>query len=282
MKKTLYFILAVVFILFIIRGFRISYRNLLPENEFRVLILYNPVLHKEQPGILEAYEKVLADEGVPYKSVTPSVILSGSFEKLLESNPVIIIPDSIAEILPKDVGLWFINYIVNGGSVLVVYDVGIKNRQGAYLENPVFSEFLGFNYMNYKRFKELTYTWGYMQFKDSESAEFFGMSGEFLDSDNFLCSYIDGNPEKVKSPVARIEQPENMQEKNIYAYAVIDEQEKYPAVVSADYGKGKLLYVNLPLGYLSVYVNELPLRAVLKTFLFRITEIPRFASLVSR
>lgn len=276
MKKTFSLITALILIVLVIGGMKAARRNSLLEDGFSVLILYNPVLHKSQPGILRTYEKVLGEEKVPYQSVTPYVILSRDYKMVLQSKPVIIIPDSIAEVLSKDVKLWLINYILDGGDVLFVYDAGIKNRQGAYLKEGLFTEFLGFNYINYDIFGESTYTWGNIQFKDSENSEFFGIPEKFLDGDGFLMWYAKENFERIKSPVARIKK-QNIPEENIYAYTITDEQEKYPAIVSASYGKGKLLYVNLPLGYLGVYLDELPLRAVLRTFLFKIADAPQLA-----
>jgi len=275
MKKTVYIIPAIAFILFVAAGIKIFRGGFSDGNEPGVLILHNPVLRGSHPGVLEAYEKALADEGLAHKSITPSFILSRTFEELLETNPVIIIPDSIAQVLPDDAGLWFINYLAGGGNLMVVYDAGIKNRQGAYLHKAMFSEFTGFNYIYYDKFRQSAYTRGYMQFKNTESAEFFGIPGEFLDAGNFLYGRSDGNLEMIESPMARLEIPGGIREEDIYMYGVTAGGEKYPAVVSARYGKGKVLYVNFPLGYLSVYVNELPLRAVLETFLSKMAEAPQ-------
>ncbi|MBN1445053.1 MAG: hypothetical protein JW957_02975 [Candidatus Omnitrophica bacterium] len=280
MKKT-YVLPAIIilFILLMVQGIRISFGRFVSDG-FSVLVLYNPVLDKANPGILGAYENVLKEEGVPYQSVTPAAVLSRTFESILEKHPVIIIPDTIAQALQEDVRLWLINYLTNGGKILVVYDVGIKDRHGAYLKDAALVDLLGFNYMNYEQWREKTYTRGFLQFKDTAGAEFFGISTENLDGENFAVVDIDGKRERLESPVSRIEMNQENGEEEIYAHAVITgqgkmwEQEKYPAFVSSEYGRGKLLYVNLPLGYLSVYVDGLPLRAVLKTYLFKMAEIP--------
>lgn len=275
MRKTLSIILAIVFVFFIFQGLRTFHRNLLPKNQFRVLIVYNPALYQYQPGVLQAYESLLAEEGVPYKSVSFSSILSRDFDDLLKSNPVIIIPDVVAQTLPGDVDLWLKNYLVNGGNVLIVYDGGTKNRKGRYLEKAIFSDLLGFNYGTYERLREKAYTKGFIKFKDAESADFFEIPKGVLDKDNFICGYLYG---KLEFPIARIDMPEEASDKEIYAYAVTGEGEEYPALISTRFGAGKLFYVNLPLGYLKAYVDELPLREVLRTFLFKIIKVPHLVN----
>jgi len=279
MKKSRsnYIILIIVLalILVIALKFYMLYKAVPPRDQFNVLLLYNPVQAKSNPGIVEAYQAVFEEEGVPYKTITPSYLLSCSYEKVLKQNPVIIIPDVVAQTLP-DLSLWFRNYLTHGGSLMVVYDSGTRNRKRAFLEKPIFAEFLGVNYQTYARWKGKAYTEGFIQFKDSASADFFQIPAGMRTADNIITGYKYG---KTVFPLARIDTLSTALENDIYAYALTEDGGRYPALIIREQASGgHLLYANLPLGYLKIRNNDFPLRAILRTFLFKAVKIPHLVN----
>ncbi|MFA5393170.1 MAG: hypothetical protein WC081_06210 [Candidatus Ratteibacteria bacterium] len=279
MKKRLLSIILTGTIVFVVafvitQRFLTLNRDILPKNQVNALLVCNPVLYGNQPGITEAYDKVLEEEGVPHKVVTPHALLSLDSAQILEANPVIIIPDGVAQSLPSDFVQWCKNYLASGGSMMVVYDGGTRNKKGAFLKEALFADFLGVNYLPYERLRGQTYTRGYIQFKNSASADFFQMPTGVLDADNFLLGYQYG---KLEYPIVRAEPLGDVPAEDIYAYALTKEQERYPALVlkKKAAGSGSLLYVNFPLGYLKAYTNnDLLLRTILRTFLFKVVKIP--------
>jgi hypothetical protein len=107
------------------------------------------------------------------------------------------------------------------------------------------------------------------------------------DEHKFLSGYAFG---KLLYPTARVEKLDVVDEE-IYAEMIVREQgglecedfEKddrghdcedetervvYPAVILRNFEKGKAMYVNLPLGHLKANSDDLPMRALLRTFLF--------------
>jgi len=274
---TFFSILVIVYVL----GFCGCHRKISltsSDKKIKVLIIYHPSDANKQPSIIPAYKSVLEEEGVPFEFVTPESVSALDFSSAVQVYPAIIIPDGVARILPKDFALRLEKYVAEGGNVLLVYDAGIKNLTGRYLNETIFSDFLGINYMTYRKLKGKNYTWGVVKFKDNESANFFQMPPGRLDENFIISGYHYGH---LKYPIARIEMTKNLEEKQVFAYVLTEEKEEeeeekenYPVVVWKKFGSGNLLYVNLPLGYLKAYVEDLPLRAVLRTFLFKISKVP--------
>jgi len=271
-KKILYVFIVIVFLFFVGRGFYSLRRTLLPEDKLQILLLYNPSLAKKHISIINAYKSVLEEEGVSYKFVTSYSVLSQKFEKLLKRNPVIIIPDVVAQNLPEDTALWFRNYLANGGTVFIVYDGGVKNQRGAFLDRAIFSGLIGVNYITYKNFKGDAYTTGNVQFNNAESAAFFEIPPGKMDRELFLIGYSYG---RLKYPIARTRYTGKLNKGELYAYGVTKENKKYPVLIVKKYGKGTICYSNLPLGYLKAFgSDDLLLRACLRTVLFKIARIP--------
>jgi peptidoglycan/xylan/chitin deacetylase (PgdA/CDA1 family) len=116
-----------------------------------------------------------------------------------------------------------------------------------------------------------------------EKAQIVFTSGEQRDAFQFpfgktlggrvVSSYFFG---ALEYPIYMNEKVRQIPAKDIYAEAfVTGTEQKVPAIVLTDYGKGKVLYVNLPLGQLKAIGDDLPLRAALRTFLFDAVGVPR-------
>jgi len=278
MKKkqiVLWLLFVPVFLVLGLNGCSRKELTLLSNNEIKVLIIHHPSLSKKQPAIVQAYEKILEEEGVPFQFVTLRDIASLDLPAVVQVYPAIIIPDGIAHVLPMDFAERLKSYVNKGGNVLLVYDGGIKNILGHYLNRSVFAEFLGINYIPYRNLKGRTYTRGVIKFKDYESSDFFQIPAGRLDTNCIISGYQYGN---LEYPVARVETLPDFKEEDVFAFAITREGEKYPAIVFKKYGEGSLLYTNLPLGYLKGYVEDLPLRAVLRTFLFKISRVPHLVN----
>jgi hypothetical protein len=82
-------------------------------------------------------------------------------------------------------------------------------------------------------------------------------------------------------PLAGNKPLDRIPENTIYAYGITVQNEKYPAILLKDYSRGKALYVDLPLGYLKANADDLPLRSVIRTFLFDVVAIPHIMNVES-
>ena len=281
MKKTFHrkknpLVLTLIFVFLALVIYSLSFIRHTPDDKlnFKVLLVYHPTFIQKYEYIQKAYSSVLEEEGIPFEWITPSHILSHTPEEILKSSPVIILPDGIAQILPAEIAIWLKEFILKGGNVSFIYDPGAMNRKIAFLDKSIFYQLLGFNYAMYNTLGEKSYTTGYVQFRDNKSAEFFQIPPGKLTKDLYLCGYQYG---KLEYPVAKLEMV-NVKERDVYANT-IGEDGKYPCIILKNYGEGKILYVNLPLGALKAKASDdLLLREILRTFLFKVIKIPHLVN----
>ncbi len=239
----------------------------------KVLLVYNPILKDKYQNIINAYKSVLEEEGVPFDFVTPSFLLTKKASEIIKQFPVIIFPDYIAQILPSDIQLWMMDYLQLGGNMLAMFDTGTKNTDSNYLNRTIFSDILGLNYIVYNSLENsgTAYTTGFLKFKDKNAMNFFQIPPGKTNDDHFMVGYSYG---KLQYPFARVEIEKPLIKKEIYAYGIDDNDKETPVIILKKFNKGSLLYVNLPLGQLKSIGDDLLLRSILRSFLFKTAKIP--------
>ncbi|MEM2960756.1 MAG: hypothetical protein QXU67_04040 [Candidatus Bathyarchaeia archaeon] len=242
----------------------------LNERELKVVIAYNPTL-TEDAYVLDAYKSVLEEEGVPLQTVSLSNLMSTPPADIVKHTPAIILPDGVSQIVPEGFPSWLSEYVENGGNTAIIYDVGVKDQEGNFLPEAALTNLVGINYTTYDKLLDDAYTIGYLQFKDNKSRDYFEIPLGKVVEENFISSYGYG---ALEYPIAKTETRVELKNDDIYAYVLTKNGEIYPALVIKNHGKGKLLYVNLPLGYLKGFTDDLPLRAIIRTFLFKEALIP--------
>ncbi len=270
MKKKLFILLIVLsFIAFLIRLY--EYMSL-SDGEMKIILVYNPLHLKDCSHILRAYESVLEEEGVPFERLDYSLLYSYKITlDFVNHHPALILPDCLLQRMNPEVRLWFENYLSKGGNLMLVYDVGIKDHKGAYLKTPIFTKILGINYAPYDELRDRAYTTGYIKINDALSL---GITPGKLDKESRL---VKGYAyDFLEYPVARVKVLDN----TILTLAdvITKEGERLPGMVIKHYKKGKIFYVNLPLGHLKAYSDDLPLRSFLRAFLFKTLHIPHLVN----
>jgi hypothetical protein len=196
---------------------------------------------------------------------------------MAENIPAIIFPDFLLQHMPEETVEWVKDYLNNGGNLAVIYDVGIKKGQNdnIYRDQALLSGIVGLNYITFNQYREKSYTTGQLKFNTKADADFFQIPPGKL-SDNFVLSgYFYGG---LNYPVARTRKCASAPPETVFAQTLTAHGEQYPAIILKKYGRGNVLYVNLPLGYLKAYSDDLPLRAILRTFLFQIIKMPHLVN----
>lgn len=239
--------------------------------EVRVVIAYHPDYLKQAPHILKAYESVLQEEGVSYKNVDVFQLVETAAEDYVKNVPAIILPDYLLQNLPVKFETWIRQYLKKGGNIAVIYDPGIRNEQGFFLNRAVLADLTGVNYITYHTLGAAAYDVGNVQFSSEANRDFFQIPlGKTIDRLT-VSSYGYG---KLQYPIARCEPVADIPEKNIYAYGITKTQEKIPLLLLSEYAAGKVMYVNLPLGHLKGASEDLLIRSTLRTFLFDVVAVP--------
>ena len=237
----------------------------------KVLLVYNPEYAKSKSSVLPAYESVLQEEGVSFESFDVFQLSTLSVAAIVKRVPVMILPDSMLVHVPTQFVDWTKEYLSKGGKVAVIYDVGTRHQNGRFLERSVFADIVGLNYITFSTTGAGAFGHAHIKFTSEAARDFFQVPmGKTLNG-LVLSGYAYG---ALQYPIAENKPVRELPEKDIYAYAIKANNEKLPAIVLTDYEAGKVLYVNLPLGSLKAESDDLPLRSVLRTFLFDVAGIP--------
>jgi len=251
-----------------------AYASELNEGELQVIVAYNPSL-TDDAYVLDTYKSVLEEEGIPYQLLSLIELMSAPPANIVKHAPAVIFPDGASQIAPDGFFSWLSEYVESGGNAAVIYDVGVKDSDGNYLPEAVLTDLIGINYTLYDKLLDDAYTIGHLKFKDDKSRDFFEIPVGKVVSGNFLSSYKYG---ALEYPIARNEAKTEPKDDDIYAYVQANSGEVYPGIVLKSYGQGHILYVDLPLGYLKGSSDDLPMRAVLRTFLFKEVKIPHLVN----
>jgi hypothetical protein len=276
MKK--YIIPVLAALLFIFPGVVMTRQSLSGGQSFTVLLAYHPEYLQKAPNILDAYESVLQEEGVSFDRIDVHDIAAMSVEELALRSPVVILPDGVLQSLPNQFNQWAKRYLAEGGNLLVVYDAGVRNQKGFFLDTAVLADIFGLNTITYANAGGQAYGYGSIQFTSAKSRDYFQIPPGKTDERLFLSGYRYG---KLMYPLAGNKPLGRIPEKTIYAYGITVQNEKYPALLLTEYSRGKALYVDLPLGYLKANADDLPLRSVIRTFLFDVVAIPHIMNVES-
>ncbi|MCP4632056.1 MAG: hypothetical protein GY855_03945 [candidate division Zixibacteria bacterium] len=270
MKKTSYVIIVLIPLLALFFWWTIWRAETVSKYELKVLLVSNPLLEDEYNHIIEAYKSVFEEEGIPFEFVKPSWLISQDADDVIKSCPAIIFPDGVCQTLPEDIENWVDSYLEANGNVAIIFDAGTKHIDGLYNKDIPFHRAIGINYNLYDSLQIKSHVNAYIRFKDINSAEYFQIPYGKVSDSLILSGYKYG---RLLYPIARVECDNSFDTNSIYAYA-IKGNEEYPVISLNKRFNGNVLYINLPLGYLKSHSDDLPLRSIMRTFLFKITHLP--------
>ncbi|HMK60709.1 MAG TPA: hypothetical protein VK452_06150 [Dissulfurispiraceae bacterium] len=246
-------------------------RSLSTGNAIKVLLVYNPEYTRHDSSILAAYKSVLQEEGVPFESIDVFQLVTLSANNIVKNVPVIILPDCILQHVPPQFRDWATEYMRRGGNTAVIFDAGTRNQKGYFLKQAAFADITHLNYITFSSAGSKAFDHANIRFSSPQCREFFQIPfGKTLDGLT-LSGYKYG---ALNYSVARNQPYSGLPAKDIYAYGITANGERFPAIVITDFAEGKALYVNMQLGRLKSDSDDLPLRAVLRSFLFDVVGVP--------
>ena len=240
-------------------------------NQIKVLLVYNAESLKKSEYVMNAYESVLQEEGVSYRVVDVAGLMASKPADVVKTSPAVIFPDAVLQTVPARFAEWTRGYLESGGNIAIIYDPGIKDDKGFYLKQAVLADILGLNYLTYVSRGTEAYTTGSVRFVSQQALDFFQIPHGKAINQFTISGYQVG---ELQYPIARTEGKEALPAGTIFAEAVIKGGETTPAIVLRDFAKGKIMYVNMPLGHIKASEDDLPLRAFMRTFLFDVVQLP--------
>lgn len=247
-------------------------------NEYRVLIAYHKAYRSKSSGIMDAYQSVLAEEGVPCEAVDIKKLCAISAGQAAKNIPAVIFPDSLLQSMPGETLAWTKDYLQAGGSVAVIYDAGAKREDADQKDRPksVLTDVTGVQYPGFSEHRGKKDSTGRLQFHTQEDADFFRIPPGKLSENFALSGYYYG---ELTYPALRVAPDAASPPERIFAHLVTDQGKSYPALAWKKHGRGNVLYSSLPLGRLKASsADDLPLRVFLQTFLFQIVKMPHLVN----
>ena len=240
---------------------------------------------------------LLLPDGTDFSDPRVTVWLDAASEEGLEAVPItdsgflrplagrpeyagVILPDSVHEQASDLLVSEIHNYVTAGGKLMLVYDAGTKSLQGAYArERSRFSDLAGVDYALYHTLGDKT-----IQSSDV-GGTISAMDQLRVPPGKYFPFWAAEDGKTGEETVAQLRR---------YQYGSLE----YPSFVTAGafdgqillhssagtvagchpVGKGVVLFVNLPLGYLKRQTDGLPLHAFLKFFAANLLDLPYLTS----
>ncbi len=230
----------------------------------QVGLVYDARAPARQGFVRDAYESVLQEEGIPHDWITLSDLMLLDGRETARRFQALIFPDGLAQQMPSGILDRARQYTAAGGSIAVVFDPGIKEPSGAYRSGGLLAELVGVQYLLYQSLGDRSYRQGSVRFDELSDARFWHIPPGKLYQGVVVTGYAYGGlvyPMAAARPVA--------QDLEVFA-----SDQGAPVLSLRRTGQGHALWVNLPLGYLKAYSDDLPLRQVLRTFVFDVVGMP--------
>ncbi|MGH2819189.1 MAG: hypothetical protein ACRDJ5_00900 [Actinomycetota bacterium] len=232
--------------------------------ETKVGLVYDPATLGEHTAVRDAYGSVMQEEGIPHRWISTRDVLLIDGRELAHRFEALIFPDALAQRMPAEILDRVREFVHAGGDIAVVLDPGIKDTANAYRSGGVLAPLVGIQYQRYRTEREHAYTEGRLDFRSTAQTRAWGIPPGKLYNGQVVGGYSYGGlvyPMASASPLRR----------DVEVFASFRD---IPVLAERSVGRGRALWVNLPLGYLKAYGDDLPLRTIMRTFLFDIVEIP--------
>jgi len=231
-------------------------------------MVFEPSALPDLAYIRDAYTSVLQEEGIPHEWVSTRELSLLSGSDAARRYRALVFPDGLAQSMPVELEDRVGEYLEAGGDVAVVYDPGVREPGGAFRAGGLLADLVGVEYLRYRQDPEAAYIEGNVHFVGPGTARRWGIPSGKLYRGSVVGGYAYGS---LTYPMANARATAD----DIELLAV---SEGVPVLSLRNVGPGSALWVNLPLGYLKAYSDDMPLRATLRSFLFEIARIPHLVS----
>lgn len=201
----------------------------------------------------------------------------------------IILPDNVHKKASDTLISTVSSYVENGGKLMLVYDAGVWSLEGRYTSNHSrFSDLAGVKYAYYNRLQEKTIGWQPVLGSASTFSALHIPPGKYLPYDD-LASKKSPVIDKTRTQADKTHSISGY-ESALVSYDIYHTNSKYNGEVllqstgghivagQRQHGKGKVLFVNLPLGYLKGRTDGLFLHSFLHYFATNIVRLPYVAA----
>jgi len=252
------------------------------RNDHIILLLPDALL-PDDPRVA-VWESAAAEEGLHLTVMTDSDFLQPCNK--IKQYAGLIVPDQIHKRASDILIHGLKSYVKDGGKLMLVYDAGVWDSLGVYPSSKSrLSDLAGIDYAFYHSLQDKTIVWDTVIGKGSTFASMAISPGK----------YINIKTGNEKQPGQHLTDNDKYFRLSAYGYKNLH----YPAFVTKgiykgdvllaqangnllsgyrEYGAGRVLFVNTPLGYLKGETDGLLLHTFLRYFAVNVLELPYLAS----
>jgi hypothetical protein len=249
---------------------------------------------------------LLVPDGVSFSDVRVAVWLDAGSEEGLHLMPVhdsdfvrplfgqsrcagIVLPDSVHGQASDPLSSSLHKFVADGGALMLVYDAGTLSLSGGYAHGRSrLSDLAGIDYALYDSLRDKTTQWSEVEGTSDVVSEFDIPPGKYypFTADGQTSSPTSGSAAGVQRPFevqlrrykfGDLQYPSFTTSGN-YAGRVLLHSAGGVVAGEHSFGRGKVFFVNLPLGYMKSNTDGLPLHACLKYFATHSLSLPYLTS----
>lgn len=248
-----------------------------------IILLVTDSLLFDDPRV-KVWQSAAAEEGLHLTLMTDSDFMRPCNN--LQQYAGLIVPDQIHKIASDMLIDGIKNYVREGGNLLLVYDAGIWNTLGVYpTARHRLSELVGVDYALYKSMLANSIVWESVTGKAASFSSLVIPPGK----------YVQQQPEQTQQSEKLVSLADKSYQLTTYGYEML----RYPSFVTRGayagetlltqsngnlfagqrrYGKGSVLFVNTPLGYMKGETDGMLLHGFIRYFADNILQLPYLAS----
>jgi hypothetical protein len=260
-----FLLIAMLVLLGLATGRRVySLATLAPTDRIAVGMVYDPNTIERQGSLLDAYRAFFEDNGIPYAIIPSTDIVLKRPEELAAAFPALVFGDGLDGWIPASMAGVMRQYAALGGNVAFVNDVGTRNAFGQFLPRAATADVAGVDYERYAGGPAKSLFHGRFAFSSDEAVRRWGIPHGKLTPQREIASYKYG-PLIYPLADADVTAPD----------VQIDARSgNIPVLGMRKIGRGAVLWVGLPLGYLKAHSDAFPMQLILQQFLVHTAGVP--------
>ena len=239
-----------------------------------IVLIVPDSLDDEQAIYVNAWRDAGAEEGVPVSVMTATAFSQRSAREHARTLGVIL-PDTIHRRMGDAFTAHVRDYVRTGGRLMLVYDAGALNQRGDYVvPESRFSDMVGLRWMEYERLREDL----------NRSITLHAAPAVFqslhIPPGRYRPDEQEGTGRAVLTGYRydALNYPSLTTRGRFPGTQLLESADGQLAAGVRDFGQGRLLFVNLPLGYLKVRTDGLLMHGMLRYFATELIGLPTLSA----
>ncbi|MGQ3887979.1 hypothetical protein ACQUW5_02970 [Legionella sp. CNM-1927-20] len=274
--KILIFIFALCFLIVVY----VYLKNVFQEkNKSDYIVLLIPNQYEENSLLIKAWKNIAIQQGIHLKILRDDDFLRPSLKPT--SFAGIILADEIHKTVPVPLVNHLKKYVKNGGKLMLIYDAGTLTQGNVFFKDKApFSDLVGVDYALYEKLGRFTIQSSEIGNTKENLLKLGIQPGKFIPFNNLVNGGESQSFQMISNygygPLIYSWFSSNKKSNNIQVLLKTPNDNLIAGRRS--YGNGEVLFVNLPLTFLWLHRDSMPLNIFLHYFVSEMLHLPILAS----